>query len=395
MGPLQVRMAAEYKGEPLLMQTLPVQAALSTRSADNPVTDSAAAATALATGYKTNNGMIGVTPDGKPKKTILEAAREAGKATGTITTTHPGHATPGGFVAHVRSRSEDTEIVAQAMDLGQDVIMGAGRKLFLPAGQGGSRTDGRNLVAEAQKNGYNYVIDSRGLASVESGKILGLFSTSSSMTYTMERGSVSTEPTIAEMTRKALEVLSSAENGFFLMVEGGKIDTAGHDNDTVNNIGETLAFDEAIAVAVEYVRNHPGTLLVVTADHETGGLTMGETVNGEFLRGFKASTTSLASRVMGNRSGAEAILRDYAGLDSLSSMEKSVLLLLSDQASIKTALNNIIGRRSGFTWTTGGHSATNVPLFAFGAQSEVFAGNVYPNTDVPKRLAQVIGVQLE
>lgn len=396
MGPLQVRMASEYLGTPLLMETLPVKAAISTESAGGAVTDSAAAATALATGHKTNNGMIGVTPDGQPKKTILEAAREQGKATGTITTTNPGHATPGGFVAHVRSRSLDQEIVAQGMAV-QDLIMGAGRKLFLPTSQGGSRSDGRNLVEEAKQQGYQYVTTSKELTQVQPGKVLGLFSTSSSMTSVLSRarGSGSTEPTLAEMTKKALEVLTPAEKGFFLMVEGGKIDSGGHGNDTMYCVSETVDFDEAVAVAWEYVRQHPDTLLVVTADHETGGLSVTGEANGQVLRGLKSSTSTMASAIMTNRSATESILREQAGIESPSAMEISVLSTVKDRAAVETALNNIIARRAGFGWTTTGHTGVDVPLFAGGAQADVFRGDVYPNTDVPKRLAKVMGLQLD
>ena len=151
------------------------------------------------------------------------------------------------------------------------------------------------------------------------------------MTYTFDRRPTTTEPSIADMTKAALGVLSHAPSGFFLMVEAGRIDTACHDNDALYSIGETLAFDEAVAVAVAYVNQHPDTLLVVTADHETGGLQLEAKVNGEVLRGLKSSINRLVSQVVANPSGAESLLRKHAGLGSLSSLERSLL----DQPAIR------------------------------------------------------------
>ncbi|MGI6611029.1 MAG: alkaline phosphatase [Limnochordia bacterium] len=396
MGPHQVRLAAAYKGDSLVMETLPVQAALSTRAASHAVTDSAAAATALATGYKTNNGMIGVTPDGLPKKTILEAAKEAGRATGTITTTHPAHATPAAFVAHVKSRTEYTEIAAQALNAGQSIIMGAGAAYFLPEDLGGKRTDGRHLLEEAQERGYRVVSDHRELATLAPQLVLGLFGGvgSAAMTYTFDRRPTTTEPSIADMTKAALGVLSHAPSGFFLMVEAGRIDTACHDNDALYSIGETLAFDEAVAVAVAYVNQHPDTLLVVTADHETGGLQLEAKVNGEVLRGLKSSINRLVSQVVANPSGAESLLRKHAGLGSLSSLERSLLRTATGNKAVRAAVHEIIGKRGGFHWSTAGHTATDVPLYALGARATAFEGGVYSNTEVPKRLAKIMGLEL-
>ena len=392
MGPMQVKLAELYNGQPLAMQLLPVEVVISTHSADNPVTDSAAAATALATGHKTDNGMIGVTPDGQPRQTILEAARARGKATGTITTTHPAHATPAAFVAHVSSRKEEAIIAIQVVEAGQDIIMGGGRKLFLPAGSAGSREDGRNLVQEAQALGYQYVEDAKGLMDAKGRRILGLFA-NGLMAYDIDRDPTQ-EPSLAEMTQEALQVLSRHPEGFFLLVEGGKIDTAGHDNDTLTNVRETLAFDAAIAVAVEYVRQHPETLLVVTADHETGGLQLEDHLDVEVLRGVKASTSAITKSVSADRSRVDEIIGEYTGIHDLVATETAIVKIVSNEKTIGSVVTKIVNTRAGVSWSTGSHTATHVPLYAFGAGSELFQGDVYDNTDVPKRLAEAMGITL-
>lgn len=392
MGPRQVELAHRYQNRPLAMETLPVRATLSTRSADHKVTDSAAAATALATGYKTNNGMIAVTPDGKAQKSVLEAAREAGKATGTITTTHPGHATPASFVAHVSNRSMDEEIVAQAMAAGQHVVMGAGKKLFLPLSQGGTRNDGRNLIEEALKQEYQLVETPRQLMALTQGKVLGLFSSNSTLAYDLDRRS-DEEPSLAQMTQKALELLSDTKTGFFLMVEGGRIDTAAHENDPLATIGEVLAFDAAVQVALDYVQQHPDTLLIVTADHETGGLRYAANAPISTLKARK-SLGELSNTILANRNAFEQLMADDAGITNLSATDKALFNNTNESKTLHTLLKRIVNTHTGISWSTIGHSDTPVPLYASGARSELFTGTTYPNTEVAWRVAKAMGVQL-
>jgi len=257
------------------MDGLPVSGMAKTGSADKTVTDSAAAATALATGVKTVNGALAVDPNGEPLTTLLEMAQAAGKKTGLVTDERLVDATPAGFACHNADRNDYLNIAVDVIDHGVDVLLGGGEDYFLPTGEpgcfpdDGDRTDGENLIEQAEAKGYETVcsateLDALDLSAVE--KLLGTFGD-----YEMERPY---SPTLADMTSAALAVLSGAPDGFFLMVEGGMIDDAAHRNDAVNTLGDVLAFDEAVRVALAYQAEHPDTLVIVTADHATGGPTI-------------------------------------------------------------------------------------------------------------------------
>ncbi|MFQ5859332.1 MAG: alkaline phosphatase [Anaerolineae bacterium] len=277
MGPHH-RAAARYlsvgPAGALAMDGLTVAGYARTYSANALVTDSAAAATAIASGAKTYNGAIGVDAVGNPVKTILEQAQALGKATGLVTTTQIAHATPAAFAAHVTNRSMMTEIARQLLEHGVDVLLGGGEDQWLPTDQAGcfgagERTDGLNLIRSAITNGYTYVctpaqFDAINPAVIQ--KLLGLFA---------DEGMVRPyQPSLADMTGKAIDIVSQDPDGFFLMVEGGQIDWASHANDADNALGDTIGFDEAVAVARQFAAQHPETLVIVTADHETGGLTL-------------------------------------------------------------------------------------------------------------------------
>lgn len=271
LGLAQRNAARIYKVGPggrLAMDALPYTGWVRTYSANSLITDSAAGATAFATGHKTDNGVIAMTPDKTALKTILEQAEEAGYRTGLVTTTRITHATPAAFAAHVPSRRMEDEIAAQMIEKGIEVLLGGGLRHFTPKG----RKDGKDLLARAKALGYRVITTRKELLEHRKGKVLGLFSES----HIPWVGQRSKEiPSLAEMTRKALELLSSdGERGFFLMVEGGRIDHGAHAHDPKKTVLETLDFDEAVEVALRFVQNHPNTLLLVVADHETGGMAL-------------------------------------------------------------------------------------------------------------------------
>lgn len=256
----------------LFMDSLPVLGWSMTGSANNPVTDSAAAATAMACGIKTNNGVLGMTPSLQTVANILEEAQRQGKAVGLVTTTQLTNATPAGFVAHVPSRSMEGEIALQMLASRADVLLGGGESQFMPTSARGchpafgKRTDGRNLIEEAVAAGYTLVCNSETFASIDpvfTQKLLGLFAD--------EALSRPYAPSLTAMTEKAIAILSLNPNGFFLMVEGGQIDVACHGHDAQAMIADTLAFDEAVVLAWRFAEASQNTLLIVTADHETGG----------------------------------------------------------------------------------------------------------------------------
>lgn len=335
MGLAQVTAARISLGHPnasLAMDSMRYAALVKTHSADvegssGVITDSAAAATAMATGHKTKNGMLGVLPDGRSVRSILEAARSQGRSTGLVTTVTITHATPAGFAAKVASRGDEAEIAVQLLERRVDVLLGGGEAFFLPQSAAGSkRKDDRNLLDEARAAGYRVVRTREELAGATDGRILGLFHPS------YLQGSAA-EPSLAEMTQAALRVLSRNRKGFFLMVEGGQIDGACHANDAPAAVKQTLEFDAAVAVGLEFARKHGDTLVIVTADHETGGLSL-----------------------IGPPAGSSA--------------------------------------RVGWSWGTKGHSAVMVPLLADGPGAERFTG-VLDNTDIARRMAGLWRTKLD
>jgi alkaline phosphatase len=237
------------------------------------VTESAAAATQIACGVKVPARVVGMGPDGKtPCTTLLELAKARGMATGLVTTSGITDATPAAFASHVEHRSDEVSIAVQELQHGVDVLLGGRKQFFLPEMSAGRRKDGRNLMDEARAAGYTLVGDKNELRRAAGGKLLGLFNMGN-MAFEIDRAKT-LEPSLAEMTSKTLELLAKNSKGFFAMIEGGRIDHAAHRNDVATTIRDTLAFDEAVGVAREFQRKNPETLLIVTADHETGGMAL-------------------------------------------------------------------------------------------------------------------------
>ncbi len=262
MGPEQVsaaQLALHGAGGRLEFQRFPAIATVTTRSADSRVTDSAAAATAIACGVRTNNRMIGVAPDGSPLKTILEAARDHGLATGLVTTTEITDATPAAFAAHEMSRRNRVEIAKDLLDSRVDVLLGCGPRHFIPKARGGERADGVDLIERAERDGYRILRQMRDLESPRAPKILGLFDASS-------------RPGLEVLTATALDTLSRSPDGFFVMIENGESDSAGHNGDASRLLRGVSELERAVKVATEFASLHGDTLIVVMADHETGGL---------------------------------------------------------------------------------------------------------------------------
>jgi alkaline phosphatase len=259
----------------LVMDTLPIAGMARTWSTESVVPDSAAAGTALAAGVKSFNSAIAVDPAGNPVPTILEMAQEAGKSVGLVTTVQLAHATPAVFAAHNSDRDDYLGIALDMFDHDVDVLLGGGEDYLLPVGtpgcypDDGDRTDSRNLIDEAVAKGYEHVCNEAEFNAVDpsaTDKLLGTFAD-----LGMTRPYA---PSLVDMTTKAIAILSKNPEGFFLMVEGGQIDWAAHINDSLNTIGDTLGFDEAVSAALAFQIENPDTLVIVTADHSTGGLTI-------------------------------------------------------------------------------------------------------------------------
>jgi alkaline phosphatase len=338
------RMKAAGPDGTLYMERMPVVGFVRTHAANALVPDSPAAGTALASGVKTNNGMLGVTPDGASCQTILEAAKAKGMTTGLVVTSRITDATPAAFASHVTSRKMQDKIAEQLIANKVNVLFGGGQEYFLPKSNSGSKRNdqkrvpaltstssvesrGPNLIEQAKEAGYIYVRTAEELRDARHTHILGLFQLGQLTT-------VAPEPNLSELTAKAIEVLNREEKGhkkrgFFLMVEGSQIDEACHDNDVARTIRQTLLFDQAVKAAIDFALKDKHTLVIVTADHETGGLTIKD----------------------GNLKG------DDLDID----------------------------------WSTGGHSAMSVPIYAFGPKADIFAGT-YDNTEVPRKFARLLGI---
>ncbi len=269
----------------LVMDSLPVQGMAQTASADHAVTDSAAAASAMATGQLTNNLMLSVDPQGNPLETILEIAKARGMATGLVSTVQLAHATPAAFAVHHADREEMPEIADLIIDQGVDVLLGGGEDDFLPWTETGCfpaighqqiETD---LINEAVGKGYTYICSPDQLASLNTNitsKLLGLFAD--------DEIKPPYQPNLVQMTETALEILSQDPDGFFLMVEAGQIDWAAHKNVTEETIHNTIGLDSALTLAVIYALEHPNTLLIVAADHETGGMSVNLERDGSLIQ---------------------------------------------------------------------------------------------------------------
>jgi alkaline phosphatase len=348
---------AGFDGE-LAMDSLPATGLETTdpRDPSATVTDSAAAATAWATGEKTYNGAISVDVDHKPLTVLGAEAERAGKATGIVTTAQVTDASPAAFYSNVENRDDQSEIARQYLEVTKpDVILGGGEDRWLPAGTEGrypplvdpsaptdtelSQSQDGNLIARAQQLGYQYVNDAAGLRNARSDKLLGLFANEEMFQQRAEpNGVYNPVVPLADMTRKALDVLDRDRDGFFLVVEEEAVDEMSHNDNADKMLQAMAALEATVTVARDYVARHPNTLLVVTGDHDCGGLTV-EDVSGSDESGTAPSTED----------GPFAVAK-------------------SD-------------RKFTVDWTTSGHTGVPTVVTAQGPNSDELVG-YYPNTHI-------------
>lgn len=423
MGPASVTMARDYLRHVEDGRVLALDAMLSgsvrTYSTTSRVTDSAAGATAYSAGVKTYSGAIAVDTLEQPVGTLVEAAIVRGMATGIVTTTSITHATPAAFSAHVPDRGMEQEIAAQQIDQGIDVLLGGGSRFFLPDTEvPGVRVDGRNLLEEAAKRGYHVVRDRNGLSSPLQRPVLGLFA-DEHLPYEIDRDE-QLVPSLAEMTRFAIGLLRQSDEGFLLVVEGGRIDHAAHGNDAAAHLSDVLAYDQAVAEAVAFAREHQGTLVVATSDHETGGLTLGRRIDGAsyyewhpgVLEHVTGSHDKLKELFVADTAAVADFLRRHAGFETASEVEiarfdaahaaarrardaSGNLVSASRNAGslFERAFAETISRRALLGWTSGGHTAVDVNLYAFGPGSERFVGH-FDNSEIGRIIAGALNLDL-
>lgn len=352
--------AAAYSVDRLAVEAFPVMGLVDTRASNSKITDSAASATAYSAGVKTYNGAIGVGPDSTSVTTVLEVAQSRGLATGLVATSSITHATPAAFASHVPNRNMSWEIARQVEGADVDVILAGGRRFFDPT----RRPDSLDLLSNIVDR-YPYVETAAELAELETSglhRLVGLFA-EEHMPSEPQRS-----PTLPAMTRAALEVLDHDPEGFFLMVEGSQPDWRGHDHEPLNAIvAEMLDLDRAVGVALEYQSKHPETLIVVTADHETGGLAIEQAGARRMLSRTAAAADSTAAQLMEASRLADRELAMLA--DSVAGSMARLSNLMRRQARLVVDSSALVA-----AYTTGGHTAQMVPLFASGPGAERFGG---------------------
>ena len=404
------------RGE-LAMNHLARRTETATKSANKVVTDSAAAATAIACGEKTDNGMLGMRPDGTRIESVAAVAKKAGRKVGIVTTVTIVHATPAGFYAHNRSRGDSRAIAMDLVKSGFDYFAGGGiggwtqpkggyfdtNGNFVKLEEGREAVPGIDPYSLWQTNGYTFVKDDlAAFKALKPGRPVWCVFGESGMDYALDRDG--SQPTLAEIVEKGIELLDGPE-GFFLMCEGGKVDYAGHANDAGGSVAEQLSLDDAVKVATRFAKAHPGeTLIVTTGDHETGGLIRGITGAGAAfdpaLLKHQRCTASKFSSILKNAQeknaafsfdDAMALVRENFGLGGpvpLTDADRDELKKAFEQkkpAEFAGAAKRILSAHAGLAWKSGGHTALPTMTTAEGPGSEILEG-MTDNTEIGARL---------
>ncbi|WP_321530855.1 alkaline phosphatase [uncultured Desulfuromonas sp.] len=445
--------AGGIKAEKLTMSQFPVMGMQMSYANNRFITGSAAAGTALACGMKTNIGVISMNPDAVLKyKTLAEVAKERGMKVGIISSVSIDHATPAVFYSHTESRNNYEEIGAQLLDSGFDYFAGGGFRVnkYTSSEYASLDNDARyaRVESKAAAKGFTFANTRDEFDALSGGRAIAVnpyLDSSNAIPYALNRinneadyeGSI----TLAEFTAKGIDLLYTKNDGFFMMVEGGKIDWAAHANDARAAIEDTIAFDNAIAEAVAFATEHPKeTLIVVTGDHECGGMTLGyagtvyetyyekmaaqtiayDDFDSKVIGAYKANYTTLPSDV---DTTMWQLILDFYGLDGaaltadegddLTEYEISLVedafdmtmrgesvntseedsLLYGGYNALSVTLTHLLNRKSGLAWTSYSHTAVPVPVMASGAGEDMFDG-YYDNTDVAKKIAEIMKVYL-
>ena len=442
----------EMTGEGLCMNSFPVQGYTTTYSADSLITDSAASATAMATGVKTYSGAIGMDINKEPVESVSEVAHKSGKKIGIVTTTSMNHATPGGFYSHQKNRGEYYKIAGDMINSGFEFFAGGGiydNKGRITVNEKGwwiyGKEDQKDMYDLLKENGLTIVDSPEKFAEIGAGSATPIYVKNPHLAeedtcfYAMDE-----EPddiTLAMNVAKAIEVLDNP-NGFFIMTEGGKIDWTAHANDAAGTIAELTALDEAVQVAYNFALKHPDeTLIVVTGDHETGALTLGfsgtgyalylKNIEGQKKTLWRASNEFKEIKDEAKKDGIvltfddmKPYITDTFGLIFpdpengvkpengnmvLSDYEVSKLQAAFDRSMgynkeyapteskgvmyggydpLMITATHLVSNKSGLAWASFHHSAMPVATSAYGVNSMLF-GNISDNTDIAKNLRKV------
>jgi alkaline phosphatase len=418
MGATHSTIARWYKGKPLSSDRMSV-GGIRTCSSDSLITDSAPAATAFATGHKTGDKLIGVLPDKvaipgvpavpeesrfKPVATVLEGAKLTGRSVGIVATSNVQHATPAAFTSHWPDRADYNEIAKQQVYLNLDVVLGGGRRYLRTRADGGTRTDGVDLLEVLRSRGYVIAGTRREMMEVKAPRLWGLFA-EDAMAYEFDRRILSPEqPSLAEMTRKSIQLLSRNPKGFFLFVEGSKIDWASHANDPIGVISDVLAFDEAVGIAVDFAEKDGRTLVIAVSDHGNGGMSLGSTDSNRIYAKLpweavfgplkKATLTGEGIGTELANTQSETRIREtmtkYYGIDDLKPEEVKEI-----KEARKSRMNYVVGpmmsTRSYIGWTTNGHTGEDLFMYLYGYKKPI---GLIENTEIAHIMARAVGFDL-
>ncbi|CAO3599761.1 unnamed protein product [Absidia cylindrospora] len=424
-----------------------------TRSSSTLVTDSAAGATAFSCGLKTYNGGVGgkfvcvpggqyvigprlviyiklslikfillVDPHGKPCGTVLESAKHHRKMlTGLVATSRISHATPASFSSHVTDRDNENAIAVQQIGdtpLGRsvDLMFGGGYCHYLPKSDPqGCRQDERHLLEEAQgsknwttvQHGDRHQWDQVPTDDPSVLPIISLF-TSGHMSYEIDRDHAK-EPSLTEMSDKALRLLAAgtqdSEQGFFLMIEGSRIDMAAHSNDPAAHLYDILEYQNTVALVKSFVDQHPDTIMISTSDHETGGLSLARQVSAKYpkylwypdvLKNVKISTALLAAQVLKQTSdqNKQKLVADQLGIQDMTKDEMKTLSGITKVKRMDQYLAEMVSLRSQLGWATHGHSGVDVNLYAYGKYIDELRGS-HENIDIGHIISKKLNLDLD
>jgi alkaline phosphatase len=423
--------------DPLALDQIGVSGMVKTYMANSITTGSAAAATAFATGYKTTVRFLGVGPDPAlkpfltgfsspidpyaPVQSVLEAAKLERKATGLVATSRITHATPAAYACHIKDRGMDNEIMEHLVYQDLDVVFGGGARHLIPSGSsyqtsfgalwGGRRSDGEDLIKVLEDDrGYQFVDSIATMSPVTSGRVWGMFDDSHMEADIDREEFADTQPSLAEMTDKAIELLSQDEDGFFLMVEGSQVDWAGHAMDPIHMITDFLAFDEAVAVALDFAKG-TDTAVYVFPDHDTGAMSISheqsdyppgytETTVEDLvdpLRGMLISATGVDRKIRAlggyhNINNIQSAVSAWWGISLSNNEAQEIKHLVADGMYGNRAIGEVVSKyHTVFGWTTHGHAGGDVPLWTYYNEAAHVVG-LFDNTDLANLAASDLGV---
>lgn len=437
MGISQKTAATQYIDKKLTMDTFPYQGVTTTSALNRFITGSAAAATAIACGKKTTIGRLSMDAEMKSLMTIAEMAQKQGMKVGIVSSVSIDHATPAAFYAHVPNRSQYYDIDLALARSGFDYFAGGGLKD--PGNKKGSSSQFKGDAMEMIRNSGYKIVKSRkefNALSPEDGKILainGWLQDSAALPYDMDR--TEEDISLAEFTAKGIDLLKN-DKGFFMMVEGGKIDWACHANDAVAAIRDILAFDRAVATAYEFYKKYPeDTLIVVTADHECGGMSIGfagtqyetcfdilkyqkisfkqfDQTTIKSLKDSSSSSFDLVKSEITENFGLKfsgdtdnmlflkphevarlesAFINTMKG-DTRKSKDPEIYLLYGGCEPLTVSITHILNQKAGIAWGSYSHTGVPVATSAVGVGAEAYEG-AYDNTDIPLRLMNIMGME--